>query len=91
MGLNCQVEIGKSGLTKNTQPTRSTRKNVEPLWWKANPKGSAPQSGHATVIMVFFAHLLILEDLYHHQNLISSSLYYPGLPLLPIKFHPNLS
>ena len=31
--------------------------------------------------MVFFAHFLILEDLDHHQNLISSSLYYPGYPL----------
>ena len=28
--------------------------------------------------MVFFAHLLILEYLDHHQNLRSSSLYYPG-------------
>ena len=28
--------------------------------------------------MVFFAHLLILEYSDHHQNLISSSLYYPG-------------
>ena len=28
--------------------------------------------------MVFFAHLLILEHPDHHQNLISSSLYYPG-------------
>ena len=49
---------------------------------KANPKGSgslpAPRSDHATAIMVFFAHLLILEDLDHHQTLISSSLYYPG-------------
>ena len=27
---------------------------------------------------IFFAHLLILEDLDHHQNLISSSLFYPG-------------
>ena len=39
---------------------------------------SAPQSGYATTIMVFFAHLLILEYPDHHQNLISSSLYYPG-------------
>ena len=34
--------------------------------------------GYATTIMVFFAHLLILEYPDHHQNLISSSLYYPG-------------
>ena len=36
--------------------------------------------------MVFFAYLLILEYLDHLQNLISSSLYYPG-PLH--KIHPN--
>ena len=34
----------------------------------------------------FFAHLLILEYLDHHQNLISFSLYYLALS---IKFHPN--
>ena len=28
--------------------------------------------------MFYFAHLLILEYPDHHQNLISSSLYYPG-------------
>ena len=38
----------------------------------------APRSGHATAIMVFLAYLHILEDLDHHQNLISSSLYRPG-------------
>ena len=38
----------------------------------------APRSDHATANMVFFAHLPILEDLNHHQNLISSSLYHPG-------------
>ena len=38
-----------------------------------------PRSGYATTIMVFFfAHLLILEYPDHHQNLTSSSLYYPG-------------
>ena len=30
--------------------------------------------------MVFFAHLLILEYPDDHQNLISSSLYYPERP-----------
>ena len=56
--------------------------NVEPWWWKADPKGSgsltAPWSGHDTAIMVFFAHLFIIEDLNHHQNLINSSLYHLG-------------
>ena len=64
-------------------------KNVEPWWWKANPKGfgslPSPWSGYATIIMVVFAHLLILEYSDHHQNLISSSLYYPG-PLHKIAF-----
>ena len=45
-----------------------------------------PRSGYATTIIVFFAHLLILECPDCHQNLISSSLYYPGTS---IKFHPN--
>ena len=56
--------------------------NVEPWWWKANPKGfgslPAPRFGYATTIMVYFAHLLILKYPDHHQNVISSSLYYPG-------------
>ena len=39
----------------------------------------APRSGYATTIILFvFAHLLIIEYADHHQNLISSSLYYPG-------------
>ena len=44
-------------------------------------KGSlpTPRSGYATTITVFFfAHLLILQYPDHHQNLISSSLYYSG-------------
>ena len=56
-------------------------KNVEPWWWKADPKGLEslqPSSGYATAVMVFFAHFLIFECKDHHQNLISSSLCYPG-------------
>ena len=34
--------------------------------------------GMLPLIWCFFAHLLILEYPNHHQNLISSSLYYPG-------------
>ena len=49
---------------------------------RLTPKGSgslpAPRSVHATAILVLFAHLLILEGLEHHQNVISSSLYHPG-------------
>ena len=37
--------------------------------------------------MVFFAHLLVLEYPDHHQNLISSLLYYPG-PLHKILAQP---
>ena len=40
--------------------------NVGSWWCKANPKASrllpAPQSGHATNIIKFLAHLLIQED-----------------------------
>ena len=38
----------------------------------------SPRSGYATSITVFFAHLLILQYPDHHQNLISSYLYYSG-------------
>ena len=38
----------------------------------------APRSGYTTILWYLFAHLLILEHPDHHQNLISSSLYYPG-------------
>ena len=64
-------------------------KNVEPWLWKTThppkkkkKKGSgslpSPRSGYATTITVHFAHLLILQYPDHHQNLISSSLYYSG-------------
>ena len=47
---------------------------------KKNGSGSipAPRSGYATTIMVYFAHLLILQYPDHYQNLISSSFYYSG-------------
>ena len=31
-----------------------------------------------SVMMGFFAHLLIIEYIYHHHNIIISSMYYPG-------------
>ena len=54
-----------------------------PLKKKKKKKGSgslpSPRSGYATTITVFFfAHLLILQYPHHHQNLISSYLYYSG-------------
>ena len=59
-------------------------KRLTPLKTKQNKtkkKGfgllPAPQSGYATAIMVFVAHLLILEYSDHHQNIIISSLFYP--------------
>ena len=58
-------------------PTRLKKKKK-----KKKKKGSgslpSPRSGYATTITVFFAHLLILQYPDHHQNLISSSLYYSG-------------
>ena len=65
-------------------------KNVEPWWWKTNPPPPKKKKKKFWIITcttiwvcyhyygVFFAHLLILEYPDHHQNLISSSLYYPG-------------
>ena len=50
----------------------------------------APRCGYATAIMVFFAHLLILEYSDQHQNVISSSLYYPG-PLHKISLQSVLN
>ena len=41
--------------------------------------------GMLPLLWCLFAHLLILEYPDHHQNLISSSLYYPG-PLRKISF-----
>ena len=41
-------------------------------------------------MLMFFAHLLILEYPDHHQNLISSSLYHPG-PLYKISSQPILN
>ena len=49
-----------------------------PLPKKSFRSLSAPRSGYATTIMVFFVHLLIFVYPNHHQNLISSPLYYPG-------------
>ena len=55
--------------------------NVGPWFCKVNPKASgsllASQSGHATTIMVFLTHFLILEDPNRHKNLIGSLLYHP--------------
>ena len=57
---------------------------------KANPKASgslaAPQLGHATTVLLFCAHCLILIDLDCHQNLIGSSSYQD----FSITFHANL-
>ena len=59
----------------------SLKKNLKKKKKKKKGSGSlpAPRSGYATTItVVFFAHLLILQYPDHHQNLISSSLYYSG-------------
>ena len=46
---------------------------------KSSGSLSGPRSGYSTTLMVFFfAHLLILQYPDHHQNLISSSFYYSG-------------
>ena len=65
-------------------------KNVQPWWWKTTPLKKKKEKkkgldhylhhnlGMLQLLSCFFAHLLILECPDHHQNLISSSLYYPG-------------
>ena len=74
-------------------------KNVEPWLWKTTPPPPPPPKkkkvldhylhhdmGMLPLLQCFFAHLLILQYPDHHQNLISSSLYYSR----PVhKFHPN--
>ena len=67
-------------------------KNVEPWLWKTTdpPKKKKKKKkkvldhylhhdlGMLPLLWCFFAHLLILQYPDHHQNLISSSLYYSG-------------
>ena len=68
-------------------------KNVEPWWWKTKPPPTPRKKkkkkevldhylrhdlGMLLLLWCFFMHILILEYPDHHQNLISSSLYYPG-------------
>ena len=67
-------------------------KNVEPWLWKTThpPKKTKTKKtkvldhylhhdlGMLSLLRCFFAHLLILQYPDHHQNLISSSLYYSG-------------
>ena len=62
-------------------------KNVKPWWWKTTPPPKKKKKkdhylhhdlGMPPLLWCCFAHLLILEYPDHHQNLISSSLYYPG-------------
>ena len=57
--------------------------NVEPWWWNANPKVLDLYLYHDLAMLpplswFFFVHLLFWEYPDHHQNVISSSLYYPG-------------
>ena len=62
---------------KNVEPW--LRKTTHPTRKKGSGSLPSPRSGYATTITVFFfAHLLILQYPDHHQNLISSSLYYSG-------------
>ena len=56
-------------------PTPSKKKKKKKKRSRSLP---ARRSGYVTAITVFFAHLLILQYPDHHQNLISSSLYYSG-------------
>ena len=68
------LSLGGERLTLSSSPPPQKKKKKK----KGFESIPAPRSGYATAIMVFFTHLLILEYSDQHQNLISSSLYYPG-------------
>ena len=69
-------------------------KNIEAWWWKTTPLkkkkksfGSLPlpQSGFATTIMVFFAHLFLL--IYSSQKVPTSLKFYRALHILVLHMH----
>ena len=73
-------------------------KNIEAWWWKTIPLkkkkkkkkksfGSLPlpQSGYATTIMVFFAHLFLL--IYSSQKVPTSLKFYRALHILVLHMH----
>ena len=70
-------------------------KNIEAWWWKTTPVkkkkkksfGSLPlpQSGYATTIMVFFAHLFLL--IYSSQKVPTSLKFYRALHILVLHMH----
>ena len=64
------LSLGGERLTPPPTPPQKKKKKKK----KSFGSLPAPRSGYATAIMVLF--LLIYSD--EHQNLISSSLYYPG-------------
>ena len=64
----------------NDYPPPPPKKNKKEKKRRKKGFGSlpAPQSGYATAMMVFLAHLLMLEYSDYHHNVYSSSLHYPG-------------
>ena len=72
------LSLGGERLNPPPPPQKKRKKKRKKKKKKSFGSIPAPRSGYATTIMVFFAHLLILEYPDHHQNLISSLLYYPG-------------
>ena len=71
------LSLGGERLTPPPPPPQKKKKKK-----KKKPKVLDHYLHHDLVMLpplwCFFAHLLILEYSYHHQNLISSLLYYPG-------------
>ena len=77
-------------------------KNIEAWWWKTTPLkkkkkkkkkksfGSLPlpQSGYATTIMVFFAHLFLL--IYSSQKVPTSLKFYRALHILVLHMHRKI-
>ena len=70
--------VGKRLTLPSPPPQKKKKKKKKKKSFGSLP---APRSGYATAIMVFFAHLLILEYSDQHQNLISSSINF--------EFHSN--
>ena len=68
------VKMLSLGCERLLTPLKKKKKKKK----KSSGSLPSPRSGYATTITVFFAHLLILQYPDHHQNVISSSLYYSG-------------
>ena len=109
--MTCKQCLYNTNLTKSTRSAQTSLakadhyshithcKNVEPLWWKANPKGSGslptPRSCHATAIMISSCSFI---HIWKPRSSPKFKQFFIVLPRTPsrhphphpqIKFHPN--